>query len=90
MNTYQPGQTVRFSVTVSVLGELSDDPSTSLEIQPPSGSPTTYPSPVHDNTGAYHQDILATLPAGLWKYRWVTTNHAGVVQGNFLMVPLSF
>jgi hypothetical protein len=90
LNTYKPGQGIRLTNSVTVLGVLTDDASISLEIEPPGGPPVIYGSPVHDATGEYHQDVTAALPAGVWLYRWQTTNYPGIIEGQFLVEALSF
>lgn len=90
MNTYKPGQGIRLTNSVTVLGVLTDDASIVLTIEPPGGPPVSHPTPAHDGTGLYHQDVTAALPAGVWLYRWTTTNYPGVVEGSYLVEALSF
>ena len=95
MNSYQPGDTVRLTTTVTSLGVLTNPSIISVAVQPPGGVATVYSSPTNDSVGSYHQDFLVPIAPvatpGLWRYRWTASGTiAGVGEGQFLVRALSF
>jgi hypothetical protein len=97
LNRYYPGQCVRMSTSVDVLGvPATPSGGATLLLQPPGGTELTFSSPAVDGLGIYHQDYVIPLtgPTGQWLYRWVTTGapvQAGVDDsGRFVVVPLRF
>jgi len=89
---YPLGQPVRISTTVrDVTGTLVDAGTLTLvvKISAADGTQTTtgtYPTPVHDSTGTYHQDIPVTdlVSIGHYQYVWTSTGTgAGAVPGDF-------
>jgi uncharacterized protein YfaS (alpha-2-macroglobulin family) len=95
MNSYQPGDTVRLSSSITILGALQNPSGIEVQVQPPGGVVVVYSSPTNDSAGNYHQDFVVptnpVAPSGLWKYRWTASGSAaGVGEGAFLVRPLSF
>ena len=87
MNSYYAGQTVRLSVTVNVLGTPMNPTGITLTLTPPDGSaPIVYPTPVHDGTGLYHQDVVTAAPYGTWAYGWASTGYVGVTPPSGFIV----
>jgi hypothetical protein len=95
MNVYSPGQSVRFSVSVTYLGTLTSPPSVLLTVHGPDGTTLT-PTVVNDSTGVYHADtvIPITSSPGLWAARWlapgITPATAGLVDTQFSVQALLF
>ena len=87
MSRYANGQPIRLSTTVKdVTGNLVDAGALTLTVSKPDASQQTYPTPTHDSTGTYHQDIPATDLAQNGHYQWkfVSTGvGAGVSWGDF-------
>lgn len=91
-NTYYPGETVRVTADVSVLGVLANALTLTLYVVDPTGATTTYGAPTNDATGVYHQDFnLAASPAfGRWSYYWESVgtqlNQQGVSSPQYFYV----
>jgi len=92
VSRYPLGQPVRVSTTVrDVTGALVDAGALTLVVKLANADGTftttgTYPSPVHDGTGTYHQDIPVTdlAAAGHYEYVWTSTGTgAGAKAGDF-------
>jgi hypothetical protein len=92
MAFYPLGQPVRVSATVrDVTGALVDAGTLTLVVKLAAvdGTQTTtgtYATPVHDSTGAYHQDVPVTDLAAIGHYQYVWTSTgtgAGVSYGDF-------
>jgi hypothetical protein len=97
VNSYQPGDSIRISAQVLVLGVLTDPTSIELELCQPGGTIVPFLSPAHDGVGLYHVDYIIPYPAGPigdWLYRWITTGSPtvvnGVIEGAFSVGALSF
>lgn len=100
MNTYYPGQSVRFSVTATLFGALASPPSLVLTVRGPqipnSVRTTIVPTVVPDSTGQYHGDAVIPLNAepGPWTARWVAPGAdpttTGLVEDLFTVQPLSY
>lgn len=89
---YPAGQPVRISTTLRNLdGQLANDATLTLTVKLRNLDGTwltvgTYPAPVNDSTGNYHQDVpVADLAAtGHYQYAWTATGAAaGVAAGEF-------
>jgi hypothetical protein len=59
------GQSVHLTAAFKINGVLTDPTTTTLTIKDPSGVITT-PALVHDSTGNFHWDQLATLAGTYW------------------------
>lgn len=100
MNTYLPGQSVRFSVTATLFGVLASPPTLVLTVHGPqvqgSQRTTLTPSVTLDSTGQYHGDVVIPLNAspGPWTARWVAPGSdpttTGLVEDLFVVQPLSY
>jgi hypothetical protein len=76
MDLYPVGQPIRLSTTVTdIAGAFADAGALSLLLYKDGLPVQTYPSPAHDSTGHYHQDIPATDidAAGHYVYVWTAT-----------------
>lgn len=95
MNTYSPGESVRFTNTVTILGVLTDLPSLNCYVHGEDGT-TIAASVVHDSTGQYHADVTLPLTArpGKWVYRWVAVGSgpstSGLKETPFQVQQLAF
>ncbi len=96
-NSYKPGQSIRFSASVSSLGALFDPDALVLSINQRMGTGTiAATTPVKDSTGNYHVDVVIPMGAapGIWVGRWVATgaavNSNGLEEIVFSIVPLLF
>ncbi len=95
MNSYKPGQSIRFTVTSTLLGVLTTPPTVVLTIRGPDDSRIT-PTPVVDSVGQYHADALIPVGAapGMWVARWQSTGGApannALVETRFVVAALDF
>jgi len=95
VRAYKPGQSIRFSATVTLVDVLTDPPALVLTLKGPSGAPIT-PAPVNDSTGQYHADAVLPLdaPDGQWTARWQATGPDptanALVETRFVVQPLNF
>ena len=84
---YPNGQPIYLTTTVKDrTGSPIDAGALILTVQKPDASQQTYPTPSHDSTGAYHQDIGAAdlTQNGHYQWKWVATGSgAGVSYGDF-------
>lgn len=81
------GEVARLPLTVTDANGLPTDPvALRIKIKNPSGAVTTTtygasPDVVKDSVGAYHLDLVLTVP-GTWYFRWETdAPAAGAVEG---------
>jgi len=72
---YYPGQSVRFSITLDVLGIFTNPPTLSFTLRSPDGTLIVDSSPTLDSTGHYHSDQIIPIAGkpGKWVYRWRST-----------------
>jgi hypothetical protein len=95
VNAYKPGQSIRFTVTSTLLGVLTTPPTVVLTIRGPDDSRLT-PTPVVDSVGQFHADAVIPLgaPAGVWVARWQATGGApsnnALVETRFVVAALDF
>ena len=95
MNSYTPGQSIRFSVVATALGVPTSPSTLTAIVQGPDGSQLTG-AVVQDSTGNYHADIVLPLTAalGVWKGYWYARGAApssnGIAPIAFLVNPLDF
>jgi uncharacterized protein YfaS (alpha-2-macroglobulin family) len=77
-NTYYPGESIRFPVTIDVLGTPQNPVTLQLIVQDADGNQTSYGSPTNTAVGAYYQDITLTsnAVAGPWRYWWTCVGSA--------------
>lgn len=93
----KPGQSVRSSLTSSVLGVLTDPSSPIVTVRLPDGSTLT-PAPTRDATGAWHADFVipSTIMIGsrIGVVRWQSSGAAAdqnaIHEERFEVVPLDF
>lgn len=92
-NTYYPGQSVRITSDLTVLGVPETPIALTLFVEDASGAVTEYANGlVPDSPGVYHQDVtLSTTPAlGRWTYWWESTgsqlNQYGVSAPQYFYV----
>lgn len=89
----KPGQSVRFEVSASELGDEVDDlTGLTLTLQPPkraTDAPIVDAAPVNDGDGDYHSDQVIPLAAtpGTWVRRWQA---AGSGPSGFALVEILF
>ena len=95
----KPGQSVRFSCPLTVLGIPTDAGVLTLTLEPPVGAtdlPIIDASPVHDGTGLYHSDQTIPIGAtpGLWVRRWLATGSSpsqnSLSETYFHVIPLAY
>jgi hypothetical protein len=104
LNTYLPGNGIRFSVVFRDINGATVDPPTVLcTVRLPDGSTTVDNSPVHDGiagSGAYHSDFKlpksTRVPVGAPPFgtsRWEstgTTQQSALVEPKFIVGTLDF
>jgi hypothetical protein len=69
--SFELGQLMHLTSTFKVSGVLTDPTTVTYTLRDPTGA-ITNPAAVHDSTGQYHYDQLATL-AGTWWFTSVST-----------------
>ena len=78
---------VAFAAVSALVGTALDPSTTTLRVKDPTGTVTTYSSPVHDSQGNYHQDVTPTV-AGTWWYEWLGTGTVvAQSEGYFIVTP---
>ncbi len=92
MKSYIMGEPVRISAVVTDLlsGALADPAAITVTVIDPTGARSSPPA-VHDGLGNYHADIAipaAATSAGVWQYRFETSQPNSAGQGKF-RVPAS-
>lgn len=97
MMRYKPGQSVRSSLTSTVLGVLTDPSLPVVTVRLPDGSTLT-PAPTRDATGAWHADFVipSTIVIGSrigvvrWQSSGAQPDENSLDEERFEVVPLDF
>jgi hypothetical protein len=97
LNSYKPGQSIRFTATLTVAGVLMDPTTVGFSVHSADGITTTVLTPVRDAQGVYHADFVVPFPAatpGVWAYRWQATgilpSQSALREGTFQVAPLDW
>jgi hypothetical protein len=82
--SYQPGQSIRFSVVLDVLGILTNPPALTFTLRSPDGTLIVDPAPANDSTGHYHSDQVIPVNGkpGKWAYRWRSSGSQAAQNAN--------
>lgn len=92
LSNYDIGSLIRLTASF-VVGSVATDPDTVVCIvRAPDGTETTYSSPTHDSTGAYHVDHdLTAAKSGVWGYRWIGSGTCQAAsEAEFFVEPSAF
>ena len=94
IQTYDIGDTVRFTAAFTNAADAADDPSTvTLKIREPDSTETSYvyltdAEVVRDSEGNFHADLVVDA-SGSWYWRWVGTGDVATATAGSIVVRAS-
>lgn len=89
INTYDKGDTIRFSAAFTASGVATDPTDVILKVKQPDGTTVTYKYSLAEitksSTGNYYKDVVTTQTGQLW-YHFAGTGVLVTVEESYMIV----